>query len=198
MAGRKKGQKNLKKVGKKFENQYGVMFTEKEKKKLESLVNTVNRKRKSIMTDERKKDIRSALGVHPDFEMGVHPEKNLWATGADTLLTRQRSKSLQRFKTKDEYRMYIKELKNLSSKDYVAKRMKLHKRNKIKALKSVVGNNDVVKGLNKLSEKEWGEIIAKDLLPEIHFINSDAEKMGDFLEQLDTHYEKIKSMYNKT
>lgn len=198
MAGRKKGQKNLKKVGKKFENQHGVLFTENEKKKLEKLVNSVNRKRKSIMTDERKRDIRSALGVHPDFEYGVHPEKNLWATGADTLLTRNRSKSLQRFKTKEEYKMYIKELRNLSSKDYVSKRMKLHKRNKLKALKSVVGNTDVVKGLRKLSVEVWGDIIAKDLLPEIHFINSEADKMGDFLEKLDVHYEKIKSIYSNS
>lgn len=198
MAGRKKGQKNLKKVGKKFENQYGVLFTENEKKKLESLVNTVNRKRKSIMTDERKKDVRSALGVHPDFEYGVHPEKNLWATGADTLLTRSRSKSLQRFKTKDEYRKYMKELKNLSSKDYVTKRMKLHKKNKIKALKSVIGEHDIVKGLRKFSEKEWGEIIAKNLLPEVHFLNSDADLINQFMEELETHYNKVKKIYNKT
>lgn len=195
MAGRRKGQKNLKKVGKKFENQYGVQFTENEKKKLESLVNSVNRKRKNIMTKDKFKDVRSGLGVDPDFEYGVHPEKNLWATGADTLLTRNRSKSLQRFKSKDEYKAFIKELRNLNSKTYVEKRMKQHKRNKIKALKSVMGNHEIVKGLNKLSEQQWGEIISKNLLPEIHFLNSDAELIDQMMDEFQSHYENIKSIY---
>ena len=111
MSGRKKGQKNLKRVGKRYENEHGVQFTEREKKQLESLVNSVNRKRKKIMTDKKMLDTRTALGVDPDFVFGLHSEKNLWGTGADTLLTKNRSKSLQRFKTKEEFKSYMKDLR---------------------------------------------------------------------------------------
>lgn len=197
MAGRKKGQKNLSHTGGRTTNQYGVSFTENEKKKLESLVNSVNRKRKNILTNPKMLDTRTALGVDPDFIFGVHSEKNLWGTGADTLLTKNRSKSLQRFKTKDEFRQYMKDLKRLSDKAYVDKRMKLYRKNKIKAMKNVFGSDvkDIVKGLNKLTDKEYKEILANHSLPSISFMYTE-EEYDKALEKIKTNYGELDKKYN--
>ena len=191
MAGRKKGQKNLKRVGKRYENEHGVQFTEREKKQLESLVNSVNRKRKKIMTDKKMLDTRTALGVDPDFVFGLHSEKNLWGTGADTLLTKNRSKSLQRFKTKEEFKTYMKDLRRLSDEKYVEKRIKMAQKNKIKALESVFGDDakEMVKGLRRLSPEEYQKVLANHSMPSINYMYSD--------EEYDNALEKVKSMYEK-
>ena len=191
MSGRKKGQKNLKRVGKRYENEHGVQFTEREKKQLESLVNSVNRKRKKIMTDKKLLDTRAALGVDPDFVFGLHSEKNLWGTGADTLLTKNRSKSLQRFKTKEEFKTYMKDLRRLSDVQYVEKRIKMAQKNKIKALESVFGGDakEMVKGLRRLSPEEYQKVLSNHSLPSINYMYSD--------EEYDNALEKVKSMYEK-
>ena len=191
MSGRKKGQKNLKRIGKRYENVHGVQFTEREKKQLESLVNSVNRKRKKIMTDKKLLDTRTALGVDPDFVFGLHSEKNLWGTGADTLLTKNRSKSLQRFKTKEEFKTYMKDLRRLSDVKYVEKRIKMAQKNKIKALESVFGNDakEMVKGLRRLSTNEYQKVLANHSMPSINYMYSD--------EEYDNALEKVKSMYEK-
>ena len=191
MSGRKKGQKNLKRVGKRYENEHGVQFTEREKKQLESLVNSVNRKRKKIMTDKKLLDTRTALGVDPDFVFGFHSEKNLWGTGADTLLTKNRSKSLQRFKTKEEFKTYMKDLRRLSDVKYVEKRIKMAQKNKIKALESVFGDDakEMVKGLRRLSPEEYQKVLSNHSLPSINYMYSD--------EEYDNALEKVKSMYEK-
>ena len=191
MSGRKKGQKNLKRIGKRYENVHGVQFTEREKKQLESLVNSVNRKRKKIMTDKKLLDTRTALGVDPDFVFGLHSEKNLWGTGADTLLTKNRSKSLQRFKTKEEFKTFMKDLRRLSDVKYVEKRIKMAQKNKIKALESVFGNDakEMVKGLRRLSTNEYQKVLANHSMPSINYMYSD--------EEYDNALEKVKSMYEK-
>lgn len=197
MAGRKKGQKNLKRVGKRYENEYGVQFTEREKKQLESLVNSVNRKRKKIMTDKKMLDTRTALGVDPDFVFGLHSEKNLWGTGADTLLTKNRSKSLQRFKTKDEFKSYMKDLRRLSDGKYVEKRIKMAQKNKIKALETVFGDDakHMVKGLRRLSPEEYQKVLSNHAMPSINYMYSE-EEYDNALEKVKSMYEKIEQEYN--
>lgn len=193
MSGRKKGQKNLKRVGNKVINSSGVSFTEREQKQLQSLVNSVNRKRKKIMTDERYRDMRTALGVDPDFILGVHSEKNLWGTGADPLLSVNRSKSLNRFKTKEDYRKYIKSLKNMARDDYVESRLKHYKRNKIKAIKEVYGDSakEQIRLLNKLTIEEFAEVLRKGRISDTYYLNSDYDESDGELDRLKAQVNKI-------
>lgn len=186
-----------KKHSKKITNKNGVSFTENEQKKLISLVNSVNRKRKRILTDERLIDVRTALGVDEGFIFGVHSEKNLWGSGADTLLTKNRSKSFQRFNSKDEYRSYMKELKRLAKKDYVESRMKHYQKNQLKAMKSVYGkdSSSIIRGLKQLTPKEYLKVRAKFDLPSISYVYSD-EEYDSKLEQLKSSYELINNEFN--
>ena len=186
-----------KKHSKKLTNKNGVTFTENEQKKLISLVNSVNRKRKRILTDEKLIDVRTALGVDEGFIFGVHSEKNLWGSGADTLLTKNRSKSFQRFNSKDEYRSYMKELKRLAKKDYVETRMKHYQKNQLKAIKSVYGkdSSSIIRGLKQLTPKEYLKVRANFDLPSISYVYSD-EEYDSKLEQLKSSYELINNEFN--
>ena len=189
-----KGKKSLK--NKKTINLHGVSFTENEKKKLRSLVNSVNAKRKRIMTNEKNKDLRTALGVDADFIFGVHSEKNLWGSGADTLLTKNRSASLKQFKSKDEYRNFVKELKKLTNRDYIDTRMKQYQKNQLLALKSVFGNEvkEMVRGLKQLTPKEFIKVRAKFDLPSISFVYSE-DDFESKLEQFKSSYERINNEF---
>lgn len=130
-AGRQKGVKNLKRVvdaasgeaG--FLNQNNVFISEKERAALVKAVKTANRKRESLQAmfaplphkEEGREtgmtvgERRLNLGVEVDFSIA---DKNA---------------SLQRFRTKEEFNRYMKNLDRVNSKDYIKERSRLYKRN---------------------------------------------------------------------
>ena len=91
----------------------------------------------------------------------------------------------------------MKDLKRLSDKAYVDKRMKLYRKNKIKAMKNVFGSDvkDIVKGLNKLTDKEYKEILANHSLPSISFMYTE-EEYDKALEKIKTNYGELDKKYN--
>ena len=174
MAGRKKGSKNLVKKGKKLVNKYDVEFTEKEKKKLESLVNSANRKRKKMLKDEANLP-RIVGGKSTGKTLGE--TTGIMGKESDFILA-PKTKSLQRFRTKKEYQKYVKNLKKVVDRGYIEKRVELYKKNHIKALKNVFGASakDVVKHIKGMSNKDYMRFVQTDETMEIGYLASDQDE----------------------
>lgn len=123
-SGRAKGTKNLKRVDGGFLNQEGVFFTEKEKKALESAVRKSKRKQKEL------REIFDPLpykiqGKETGATVG---QMRVMGKEADFSIA-DKSASLQRFRSKEEFERYIKNLNRVNSKDYIGERARLYKRN---------------------------------------------------------------------
>jgi len=162
--GRIKGKKNIKKVGNKLVNQNGVKFTQAEKKNLERLVNASMAKRKTMMRNE---------ALMPRFVAGkdtgnTRGQVNAMGKESDFILAKK-SKSLNKFESKEEYRNYIKNLERIMAKDYVAKRVEQYRKNDKKAILNVFGKDgrDIIRTLDKLTDKQYMEAVQKDETLEI-------------------------------
>ena len=127
--GRAKGTKNLKRVDGGYLNQNNVVFTEAEKAALERAVRKSKRKRKELHEifdplPYKSQGRETGATVGEMRTMG----KELDFSIAD------KSASLQRFKSKEEFDRYMKNLDRVNSKDYIRDRARLYKRNYQSAL----------------------------------------------------------------
>lgn len=176
--GRRKGVPNLKRTpdgG--YVNQYGVKFTEKQKKELESLVTRVNRKRNQQLKEASElprmvagKDtgetmrVKYALGDEPDF-----------------ILTK-RVKGLQRFQSKEQFNEYKRNLRKALSPSYELERKRLYKRNYIKAMEKEFGDpeeyKDIVNKIRRMNPDEFIRKVNSDESMEISFVYSPIEQQG--------------------
>lgn len=123
--GRGTGKKNLKKVGGGLQNQYGVTFTPEQKKALERAVDRSNYR--------RKKQLEEADKLNPS-----HSQLRLMGKESDFIITRQ-SKSLQRFKSMEEFERYMDKQSRIQSGEYLEDRTRLYKANYMKAIDNVFG-----------------------------------------------------------
>ena len=170
--GRKPGQKNLKRVEGGLENQHGVVFTLDEKKALENAVNTANRKRARMLELEAKlprmiKGKESGETVASLHVMGKE---------SDFILHRK-TKSLQRFKSKKDYERYMANLNRVNSKDYIKQRVRLYKRNHIKAIKEVLGDAGIAMKIQMMKPAEYMKMVqSNDDILEIHYIYGPDQK----------------------
>lgn len=174
--GRKKGIPNLVKLdGGNVQNQHGVIFTPEEKKALEQAANTANRKRMKML--EKEGNLPRMIG---GIETGDKVKSlQLMGRESDFIITRK-SKSLQRFKSREEYERYMKNLERVNSPDYVTERIKLYKRNHMAALDNVFGDDakDVKMKIRMMKPKEYMELMQKDELLEIGYIYDPSQKSG--------------------
>ena len=164
--------KRLKPVGKnKIENQYGVRFTDAEKRQLVSLVNSATRKRSRMLQEEA--NIPKMAGTEKT-NMSVKEYNNFMGKESDFILAKK-TKSLQRFETKSAYNKYIKNLKKVVQTDYIEKRTEQYKKNYIKAMKQNIAEADpklakaVVKKLKEMSNKEYQKKVAGNESLEISY-----------------------------
>lgn len=171
--GRTKGRKNLVKTDTGVMNQHGVSFTLDEKKKLESAVNSVNRKRMKMLEAEGKLP-RLVGGVDTGDKV-----KSLQLMGKESdFIIARKSKSLQQFKSKSDYEKYMKKLEYIKSDSYVEDRTRLYKRNHMKALENVFGDDakDVVMKIRMMKPKDYMELIQSDEDLEVGFIYDPSSK----------------------
>lgn len=165
--GRTQGRKNLIKTDTGFINQHGVEFTVEERKRLESAVNTATKKRARLLKAE---------GQLPRFGPDGKPTGDTVATlqlmgrESDFILT-PKTKSLQRFKSHEQYEQYMGYLKQVNQPDYIDNRIKLYKKNHLKAIKENLGDMGVYMKIRMMKPQEYAELVAshEDIL-EIHFI----------------------------
>ena len=124
--GRVPGKKNLKKVDGGLRNQHGVVFTKEQKKALERAVDRSNYRRKKMLAEEDK--------LNPNAS-----QLRLMGKESDFIISRQ-SKSLQRFKSMEEYENFMDKQARIQSGEYLEDRTRLYKFNYMKAIDNVFGD----------------------------------------------------------
>ena len=173
--GRQEGRKNLIKTDTGVINQHGVEFTLEEKKALERAVNSANRKRAKMLETEAKLPRKVAGRDTGDTVNQLH----LMGKESDFILTRK-TKSLQRFQTKEDYNRYMRNLEKVNSRDYVAERVRLYKRNHMKAIENAYGDEakDVVMKIRMMKPKDYMQMVQSDEMLEINYIYEPSARSG--------------------
>ena len=173
--GREKGRKNLKRVDGGLQNQFGVVFTENEKKALEQAVNTANRKRKRMLEQEAK--LPRMVGGKDTGDTVASLQ--LMGKESDFILQRK-TKSLQRFKSKEDYNRYMKNLERVNDRDYITERVRLYKRNHMKALENAYGDEakDVIMKIRMMKPKDYMQMVQSDENLEISYIYDPSARSG--------------------
>lgn len=176
--GRAKGRKNLKRDGSgKLVNQYGVQFTEADKKALESAVNSANTYRRKMLKTEASLP-RMVAGKPTGDTVGT---LQLMGKESDFILAKK-TKSLQRFKTRDAYDAYLAKLRSINTNHqaYIDERVRLYKRNHMTALENAYGDEakDVVMKIRMMKPADYMKMIQQDESLEISYIYDPTERTG--------------------
>ena len=164
--GRQKGRPNLKRVDGGYRNQHGVTFTEEQKKALERAVNRSNYQRKKMLAEEEK--------LNPNAT-----QLRLMGKESDFILSRQ-SKSLQRFKSMEEYEQFMDKQARIQSGEYLEDRTRLYKRNYMKALDNAFGDDakDVKMKVRMMKPADFRKMVESDELAEIGYIYDPSARAG--------------------
>lgn len=174
--GRAPGQKNLKKTDAgTLLNQYGVEFTPEERKALERTVNTANRKRTRMLKEEAKLP-RKIRGVDSGDTVG---SLHLMGKESDFILSRK-TKSLQRFRDRESFDRYMENLHKVNSKDYLTDRIRLYKRNHMKAIENAFGDDakDIVMKIRMMKPKDYMKMVQSEEMLEISYIYDPGARSG--------------------
>lgn len=164
--GRQAGRKNLKRVDGGYKNQHGLVFTEQQKKDLEKAVNKSNYRRKKMQAEVDK--------LNPN-----NPQLRLMGKESDFILSRQ-SKSLQQFKTMDDYDKFMEKQKRIETGEYLDDATRLYKRNHMEALKNVFGDNakDVIMKIRMMKPEDYRKMVESDELMEIGYVYDPSQAEG--------------------
>lgn len=166
--GRQQGRKNLQRTASgHLKNQYGVTFTDAERKALESSVNRANYRRKKML-EEAAKLPRKVAGRDTGDTVG---SLQLMGRESDFILARK-SKSLQRFRTREQFDTYMKNLERVLSPDYLDDRIRLYKRNYMQALTNAFGDDakGVVMKVRMMKPADFMKMVEQDELLEISYV----------------------------
>lgn len=173
--GRKQGRKNLVRTDTGYVNQYGVTFTEQEKKALVSAVNSANRKRANMLKAEATLPRKIAGKDTGDTVASLQ----LMGRESDFILAKK-SKSLQRFQTRKDYERYMKNLERVNSRDYLTERVRQYKRNHMKAIENAYGDEakDVVMKIRMMKPQDYMRMVQSDEMLEINYIYDPSARSG--------------------
>lgn len=174
--GRKAGVPNLKKTeAGLLQNQFGIEFTPQEKRALEIAANTANRKRARMLAEEAMLP-RKVMGKDTGDTVAT---LQLMGKESDFIIAK-RSKSLQRFKSKEEYNRYMENLKRVNSRDFIPERIRMYKRNHMKALQNAFGDDakDVVMKIRMMKPKDYQRMIQADEFLEINYVYDPSQRTG--------------------
>lgn len=172
----RKGRKNLQYVDGKIKNQHGVVFTDAEKRALESAVNQANRKRKNQLKEVATLP-RTVRGVDTGDTLSTKLQMGF---ESDFIITKK-TKSLQRFESREQYEKYMDYLKRVNSKEYLDDRTRLYKRNYIKALNDVHGDSakDIAMKVRMMKPAEFRKLIESEELVEINDLYAPEDKASE-------------------
>lgn len=174
--GRASGRKNLKRTDTgNLVNQFGVVFSPDEKRALENAVNTANRKR-ARMLKEAATLPRMVSGRATGDTVG---SLQLMGKESDFILSKK-TKSLQRFRSREQYDNYMKTLQHVNTRDYIEDRVRLYKRNHMKALENAFGDEakDVMMKIRMMKPKDYMQMIQQDESLEISYIYDPTARTG--------------------
>lgn len=183
--GRSAGRKNLIYTDDgKIVNQEGVTFTLEDKKKLESLVSSATRKRREML-----KSAATLPRTYGGQKLnGTVGDLQLMGKESDFIIA-PKTKSLQRFKSREQFENYIDNLQRVNSKDYLSERTKLYKRNYIQALRENYAYDDVkdvIMKIKTMPQDKYRELVTKDETLEIRYLyeTKGSDNEDAMLEQL--------------
>lgn len=143
--GRQSGRKNLRRVSGGYQNQHGVTFTEEQKKALERAVNRSNYQRKKMLGEEER--------LNPQAT-----QLRLMGKESDFIITRQ-SKSLQRFKSMEEYEAFMDKQSRIQSGEYLAEMTKLYKRNYMTAVMNELDDPGIAMRIRMMKPEEFRKFV---------------------------------------
>jgi hypothetical protein len=175
--GRTAGRKNLTKTETgNLVNQFGVIFSPDEKRILENAVNTANRKRAKMLKEAATLP-RMVAGRDTGDTVG---SLQLMGKESDFILSKK-TKSLQRFRTREQFDSYVDYLKRVNSPDYINERVRAYKRNFMKTIEDVYGDEakDIVMKVRMMKPDAYMKLVESDESLEIGaVIPSDAKVAG--------------------
>ena len=159
--GRQPGRKNLVRVDGGYRNQHGVTFTAEQKKALERAVNRSNYQRKKMIAEED--------SLNPNAN-----QLRLMGKESDYIISRQ-SKSMQRFKSLEEYEQFMDKQARIQSGDYFLEKARLYKRNFTTSLLETYGDEakDIAMKIRMMKPEEYMKKVASDEVLEIRYVPSD-------------------------
>lgn len=173
--GREKGRKNLKKTATGYLNQHGVEFTQADRKALEREVNKANAKRKRML--EAEGNLPRKVGGKETG--GRVKELQLMGKESDFIISRK-SKSLQKFKSREDFERYMEHLSQVNSPDYIDEKTRDYKRNHMKAIENVFGDEgkDVIMKIRMMKPKDYRELLQSDEDLEVSYVYDPSERTG--------------------
>ena len=143
--GRQSGRKNLKRVPGGYQNQHGVIFSEEQKKALERAVNRSNYQRKKMLAEEEE--------LNPQAS-----QLRLMGKESDFIITRQ-TKSLQRFKSMEEYEAYMDKQSRIQSGEYLDDMTRLYKKNYMTAVANELDDPGIAMRIRMMKPEEFRKFV---------------------------------------
>jgi hypothetical protein len=179
----------------KMVNMFGVEFSEAEKKRLESLVNSSNR---GIRNKERKDAItlHKVAGVATGETVKQFKDriKNTVVPREKPFAEVTKSKSLHQFKTRESYESYIRNLERVTDRGFRTRKTNIYKDNYVESLKQAYGDNDrtqkIIKEVYKMSNKKFNSLSREDEVISINF-NYTSEANSENLSKIETVFNVI-------
>lgn len=143
--GRQSGRKNLKRTDGGYRNQHGVEFSEEQKKALARAVDRSNYVRKKMLAEEAK--------LNPNAS-----QLRLMGKESDFIITRQ-SKSLQRFKSMEDFEAYMDKQARIQSGEYLDDMTRLYKQNYIKAVRDQLGDEGIAMRIRMMKPEDFRKLV---------------------------------------
>jgi hypothetical protein len=114
----------------------------------------------------------------------------------------KKSKSLSRFRNKQEYDKYVDNLKRVTDRNYIRDRVNTYRENHIKGLERVFGNaaDEVINLIKDLKPKEYMQMVQSDETLEISYLDSElngAEFMQMYGQTRSQQLERIENAINR-
>lgn len=171
------GRKNLTRLSDgTIKNQHGVVFTDADKRALESQVNMANRKRAKQL-----KEVATLPRTVRGVDTGDTLSTKLQMGFESDFIIAKKTKSLQRFTSREQYDTYMQYLKRVNSKDYLDERTRLYKRNYMKALQDVHGDDakDIIMKVRMMKPADFRKLIEQEELVEINDLYAPEDKASE-------------------
>lgn len=149
-------------------NKHGVEITQEERKAFTKAVNAVNRKHEKMLknTDPlpRVWVERDSNGNLVRKEADSVSQVRLMGRPSEMIIAK-RTKNLQRFESKSEFKKYMKELDRINTdpEEYVKERIRGYKRNFTQALEDVYGDeaSDIKMKIRMMKPEEYMKLVTQ-------------------------------------
>lgn len=171
----KTGRKNMKRVEGGWQNQHNVVFTDAERKALERAVAKSNRQREKEVAQDKARPRMVAGKIIEKDKNQVHTMGK-----ENEFIVSQQKKTLQRFKSKEDYENFMRKQEAIQSGQYAIDKANAYRENFVTSLENVYGKDaqDIIEHVNSMDAKDYIDIVAHDEALEITYDPSDKLVVG--------------------